>query len=123
MNSAVRAGARAATRAVVWLALGATIWLILASLAFLWLSGGLSDPRIPAFSRPYAWARYALYFGRDLWESLYLILAAVMAATPLIIVVRLQFRSQFKARPLYGETRPASHSEMRESGLAIRRKL
>jgi type IV secretion system protein VirD4 len=82
-----------AARGAAWLLLGAAIWLTLASLIFLWLCDALHDPRIAPWSRPYAWLRYAPSLGRDLWESLYLVLAAVMAATPLIVLVRTQVSS------------------------------
>jgi type IV secretion system protein VirD4 len=82
-----------AARAAAWLVLVPAIWLTLASLTFLWLGGALTSSAIAPWQRPYQWARYAPYIGRDLWESLYLVLAAVVAATPLIIAARLQFAS------------------------------
>ena len=79
---------RRAGYGAAWAAICVTLWLTLASFVFLWLSGGLLA--YPPLQRPYQWARYAPYFGRNFWESAYLIAGAALASMPFIAVARFQ---------------------------------
>src|SRR5690242_9835109 len=74
--------------AAAWAAICVTLWLTLASLVFLWLAGGLLV--YPPLQRPYQWARYAPYFGRNFWESAYLTIGALLASMPFIAAARFQ---------------------------------
>src|SRR5689334_3440720 len=87
---------RRAAYYAAWAAICVTLWLTLASLAFLWLGGGLLV--YPPLQRPYQWARYAPYFGRNFWESCYLVAGAALASMPFVAFARLNLRLA-KLRP------------------------
>jgi type IV secretion system protein VirD4 len=74
--------------ALLWVAILAVLWLALASGAFLWLAGLWDDPRIPWWSRPWQFIAYARHGSGSFSEDLYLIVAAIAAASPGILYVR-----------------------------------
>jgi type IV secretion system protein VirD4 len=81
--------ANVAARAVAWVVLIAAVWVMSTSLLFLWLGDLLGDPRIAPWQRPYVWFLYLPLAGRDLMETLYLILAPLpLPALAIAIMVR-----------------------------------
>ena len=81
--------ANVAARAVAWVVLIAAVWVMSTSLLFLWLGDLLGDPRIAPWQRPYVWFLYLPLAGRDLMETLYLILAPLpLPALAIAIMMR-----------------------------------
>ena len=76
-------------RWAAWAALALVAWVLSASVIFLWLGGLLEARGIAPWQRPFAWLIYAPYAGRDLFETAYLAVSAVVfPAFALALVVR-----------------------------------
>ena len=74
--------------ACAWILLIIAGWITLASCVFLWLAGLWDSPKIPPWSRPWQWIVYFLLGGRDISETLYLVLSAAVATMPGPLYVR-----------------------------------
>jgi hypothetical protein len=106
-----------------WLAACAILWLVVASCVFLWLAGLWGNPRIPWWSRPWQWLTYARHGDGSFSEWLYLIVSAVIASAPFVLLLRnIPLHSQSANKSVYGKTEFASPKEMKANNIASTRR-
>ena len=79
----------AALRGLAWVALGLILWMTLASIALLWLTDGFAEPRIASWQRPFQWLVHVRAFGADIGNSACVVIAALFATTPFVVIGRL----------------------------------
>jgi hypothetical protein len=108
---------------LVVLAICAVMWLLIASLAFLWLAGLWDNPRIAWSSRPLIWLTYARHGDGSFSEWLYLIVSAVIASAPFVLLLRnISLHPQSANRNVYGKTEFAGRREMEANKIASTRR-
>jgi hypothetical protein len=119
--------------AIIWASViaGLCVWVLFASLAYTWVGGALAsfahmmtgaDPTPPPLHLWFYWL-WPLP-DRFLWDGLALLLSAVMATLPFLIVARqLWDRRKARGQKIYGESQFADRKQMTKGGITSKRSV
>jgi hypothetical protein len=110
-----------AWRVIGLVALSICVWTVTATWIFLLGTG--TDRFYPVPYAVWQWWLFAWFASSDPIAAPWLKISALAALAPVAALVRMAWTQKGRTPALYGETAPASRSEMLGSGFQVREKL